>query len=154
MCLNLERTNLSYKFSSRNTSVLLARNTTSHVQQIREMGTASATAVHSVKRRTNVSARCRNCCQQHPFKPCDCCPAFNSEFKACGKMNHWAKCWLARKPHGNKNKPHQRGRSKSRIEFRQIPCTQPTATDSVPTRFRSRDSNVSKRDFSMNRFRL
>ena len=70
----------------------------SHVQQIREMGTASATAVHSVKRSTNVSARCRNCGQQHPFKPRDCCPAFNSECRACGKFNQWAKCCLARKP--------------------------------------------------------
>ena len=91
----------------------------SHVQQIREMGTASATAVHSVKRSTNVSARCRNCGQQHPFKPRDCCPAFNSECRACGKLNHWAKCCLARKPRDNKSKPHQRGRSKSRNDFRQ-----------------------------------
>ena len=83
------------------------------------MGTASATAVHSVKRSTNVSARCRNCGQQHPFKPRDCCPAFNSECRACGKLNHWAKCCLARKPHDNKSKPHQRGRSKSRNDFRQ-----------------------------------
>ena len=91
----------------------------SHVQQIREMGTASATAVHSVKRSTNVSARCRNCGQQHPFKPRNCCPAFNSERRACGKFNHWAKCCLARKPRDNKNKTHQRGRSKSRNDFRQ-----------------------------------
>ena len=41
----------------------------SHVQQIRDMGTASATAVHSFKRGMNLSARCRNCGQQHPFKP-------------------------------------------------------------------------------------
>ena len=39
--------------------------------------------------------------------------------RACGKMNHWAKCCLARKPRDNKNKPHQRGCSKSRNEFRQ-----------------------------------
>ena len=42
-----------------------------------------------------------------------------SECRACGKMNHWAKWCLARKPRDNKNKPHQRGRSKSRNEFRQ-----------------------------------
>ena len=91
----------------------------SHVQQIRDMGTASGTAVHSFKRGTNLSARCRNCGQQHPFKPRESCPAFNSECRACGKMNHWAKCCLARKPRDNKNKPHQRGRSKSRNEYRQ-----------------------------------
>ena len=34
-------------------------------------------------------------------------------------MNHWAECCLTRKPRDNKNKPHQRGRSKSRNEFRQ-----------------------------------
>ena len=83
------------------------------------MGTASATAVHSFKCGMNLSARCRNCGQQHSFKPRESCPAFNSECRACGKMNHWAKCCLARKQRDNKNKPHQRGRSKSRNEFLQ-----------------------------------
>ena len=83
------------------------------------METTSATAVHSFKRGPNLSARCRNCGQQHQFNLRESCPAFGSECRACGKMNHWAKCSLARTPRDNKNKPHQRERSTSRNEFRQ-----------------------------------
>lgn len=87
----------------------------SHVQQIRDMGTVATTAVHSFRRGANSSARCRNCGQQHPFKPRESCPAFGVECRACGRMNHWAKCCLTKKKqHANNITPHQRGRSKSR----------------------------------------
>ena len=55
---------------------------------------------------------CRNCGGTHPFRPRDCCPAYNSTCHKCGKKNHWQN--VCRSTGSNDRQPRTRDRPPSR----------------------------------------
>ena len=99
----------------------IARTHEATLYHMTQLNTETQPSVHAV---SNSRHSCTRCGRDHPPKPRDICPAWDSECRACGKKNHWAKVCKSkaaseRKTQRNGNpQSHMKGRNKAKSAYR------------------------------------
>ena len=103
--------------------------TISHMERLTGVRQHDVHTVRSDNQRN--PQKCLNCGREHPEKPRNKCPAFDTECGNCGKPNHWARVYRSRNQGASRVRPRSRApprsRSRQRTPHRQFRERSPSA---------------------------